>query len=132
MMENCSIEDPNNDDKILQCCLLFQRKAHNGHAVLFSNDQNLCSKAIINGVKAFNHQSLVMGLKELFQSSAVVLKKDHFQDYYRELKLQENLAERRAKVLYIVLHLHYVKIVFFQALHCTRVTVDVWCSLINM
>lgn len=26
MMENCSIEDPNNDDKILQCCLLFQRK----------------------------------------------------------------------------------------------------------
>ena len=30
--------------------------AHNGHAVLFSNDQNLCSKAIINGVKAFNHQ----------------------------------------------------------------------------
>ena len=26
MMENCSIEDPTNDDKILQCCLLFQRK----------------------------------------------------------------------------------------------------------
>lgn len=97
MMENCSIEDPNNDDKILQCCLLFQRKAHRGHAVLFSNDQNLCSKAIINGVKAFNHQSLVMGLKELFQSSAVVVKKDYFQDYYKELKLQENLAERRAK-----------------------------------
>ena len=24
--------------------------------MLFSNDQNLCSKAIINGVKAFNHQ----------------------------------------------------------------------------
>lgn len=26
-------------------------------------------------------------------------------DYYKELKLQENLAERRAKVLYFVLHL---------------------------
>ncbi|KAJ7378137.1 RNA endoribonuclease [Desmophyllum pertusum] len=97
MMENCSIEDPNNDDKILQCCLLFQRKADNGHAILFSNDQNLCSKAIINGVKAFNHQSLVMGLKELFQNTAVVLKQDHFQDYYKELKLQESLAQRRAK-----------------------------------
>ncbi|KAL9958438.1 hypothetical protein ACROYT_G035450 [Oculina patagonica] len=104
MMDNCSIEDPNNDDKILQCCLLFQRKAHNGHAVLFSNDQNLCSKAIINGVKAFNHQSLIVGLKELFQSSAVVLKQDHFKDYYKEktirkklLQLQETLAERRAK-----------------------------------
>ncbi|XP_078350635.1 uncharacterized protein LOC144635377 isoform X2 [Oculina patagonica] len=97
MMDNCSIEDPNNDDKILQCCLLFQRKAQNGHSVLFSNDQNLCSKAIINGVKAFNHQSLVVGLKELFQSSAVVLKQDHFKDYYKELKLQETLAERRAK-----------------------------------
>ena len=80
-----------------------------------------------------------MGLKELFQSSAVVLKKDYFQgmfvvhisrlctggfvacltrayqcevgshntlflssDYYKELKLQENLAERRAKVLSVV------------------------------
>lgn len=27
-----------------------------GHSVLFSNDQNLCSKAIINGLKAFNHK----------------------------------------------------------------------------
>ena len=26
MMENCAIENPNNDDNILQCCLLFQRK----------------------------------------------------------------------------------------------------------
>ena len=123
MMENCSIEDPTNDDKILQCCLLFQRKGEEqgpyamhsmyfdtysvlhyvrkcikvlnfieiqvkvmdpafydmksvpyhhglatthltflfsladvGHSVLFSNDQNLCSKAIINGLKAFNHK----------------------------------------------------------------------------
>lgn len=97
MMENCSIEDPSNDDKILECCLLFQRKADKGHAVLFSNDQNLCSKAIINGLKAFNHQSLVSGLKELFQSSAVVLKQDYFKDYYKELKHQETLAEKRAK-----------------------------------
>lgn len=97
MMENCSIEDPTNDDKILQCCLLFQRKADVGHSVLFSNDQNLCSKAIINGLKAFNHKNLVSGLKELFQSSAVVLKQDYFQDYYKELQLQETLAEKRAK-----------------------------------
>jgi len=108
MMENCSIEDPNNDDKILQCCLLFQRKADNGHAVLFSNDQNLCSKAIINGLKAFNHQSLVRGLKELFQSSAVVLKQDYFKDYYEELKLQETLAEKRAKADDIICELQCI------------------------
>ena len=39
---------------VLSECIVIL--AHNGHAVLFSNDQNLCSKAIINGVKAFNHQ----------------------------------------------------------------------------
>ena len=30
--------------------------ADKGHAVLFSNDQNLCNKALVNGIKAFNHQ----------------------------------------------------------------------------
>ncbi|PFX28137.1 Transcriptional protein SWT1 [Stylophora pistillata] len=108
MMESCTIENPNNDDKILQCCLLFQRKAENGFAVLFSNDQNLCSKAIINGIKAFNHQSLVTGLKELFQSSALVLKKDYFQDYYKELQKQEVLAEKRAKADDLVCELQCV------------------------
>lgn len=108
MMENCSIEDPTNDDKILQCCLLFQRKADVGHSVLFSNDQNLCSKAMINGLKAFNHKNLVSGLKELFQSSAVVLKQDYFQDYYKELKVQETLAEKRAKADDIVCELQCV------------------------
>lgn len=82
--------------------------AENGFAVLFSNDQNLCSKAIINGIKAFNHQSLVTGLKELFQSSALVLKKDYFQDYYKELQKQEVLAEKRAKADDLVCELQCV------------------------
>ncbi|CAI8012596.1 Transcriptional protein SWT1 [Geodia barretti] len=44
----------NNDDRILHCCLLYQTKTqgHSGIVVLFSNDINLCSKALGNGVKA--------------------------------------------------------------------------------
>ena len=38
------------------CLFCLFGAAENGMAVLFSNDQNLCSKALINGVKAFNHQ----------------------------------------------------------------------------
>ena len=62
----------NNDDKILHCCLVYQlfvsgewvwlwcfrlappSLASGGIVVLFSNDTQLCSKAIINGIKAFN------------------------------------------------------------------------------
>lgn len=36
--------------------MILSLPAENGFAVLFSNDQNLCSKAIINGIKAFSHQ----------------------------------------------------------------------------
>ena len=64
-----------NDDRILHCCLLYQTKTrglhsltltntrsqhththtcagHDGIVVLFSNDLNLCAKAMGNGVKA--------------------------------------------------------------------------------
>ena len=48
----------NNDDRILHCCKLYQEKVkgHGGLVVLFSNDIQLCSKAMLNGVKALNRK----------------------------------------------------------------------------
>ena len=38
-----------------------------GHSVLFSNDQNLCSKAMINGLKAFNHKVSISSCQVLLK-----------------------------------------------------------------
>ena len=34
--------------------------AQNGNCVLFSNDVNLCNKALVNGIKAFNHEVRIL------------------------------------------------------------------------
>ena len=34
--------------------------AQNGSCVLFSNDVNLCNKAMVNGIKAFNHEVRIL------------------------------------------------------------------------
>ena len=48
----------NNDDRILHCCLLYQRKvaAYGGLVVLFSNDIQLCNKASVNQVRALDRK----------------------------------------------------------------------------
>ncbi|KAK3727177.1 hypothetical protein QZH41_015196, partial [Actinostola sp. cb2023] len=95
-----SMLDETNDDRILHCCLVVKRKVSNGESVLFSNDQNLCNKAMINGVKAFNHQNLMSGLKEFAdttQANTLAVQADYFKDYYQELAIQEKLAQKRAQ-----------------------------------
>lgn len=57
-VDNIAIE--NNDDRILHCCLLYQYQVtgHGGIVVLFSNDTQLCSKALVNHVRALNRKVL--------------------------------------------------------------------------
>ncbi len=52
----------NNDDRILHCCLLYQHKVagSGGLVVLFSNDTQLCSKAMVNQVRALNRKVSVV------------------------------------------------------------------------
>lgn len=56
-MVNVAIET--NDDRILHCCLLYQAKVkgHDRLVVLFSNDVQLCSKALINNVRALTRKA---------------------------------------------------------------------------
>ncbi|XP_035767444.1 transcriptional protein SWT1 [Neolamprologus brichardi] len=42
----------NNDDRVLQCCLQYQRLFPECALTLCTNDKNLCSKALLSGVKA--------------------------------------------------------------------------------
>ena len=58
MTERNNTAISNNDDRILHCCLLYQEKVkgHGGLVILFSNDIQLCSKAMLNGVKALNRK----------------------------------------------------------------------------
>ena len=59
----------NNDDRILHCCLLYQEKVkvHGGVVVLFSNDVQLCSKAMVNQVRALNRKTLLNDLRTMFK-----------------------------------------------------------------
>lgn len=67
-VDNIAIE--NNDDRILHCCLLYQCKVsgHDGVVVLFSNDTQLCSKAMVNHVRALNRKTLLTELRVLCRS----------------------------------------------------------------
>lgn len=49
----------NNDDRVLQCCLQYQSLYPESPVILCTNDKNLCSKAILSGVKAFSKDDLV-------------------------------------------------------------------------
>ncbi|XP_020789029.2 transcriptional protein SWT1 [Boleophthalmus pectinirostris] len=48
----------NNDDRILQCCLQYQRLYPECAVILCTNDKNLCSKALLSGVKAYSKNDL--------------------------------------------------------------------------
>jgi len=84
-----------NDDSILHCCLLLQMKSPQAKTVLFSNDRNLCNKAIVNGVKAFDNKKLINGLRDIFQSGSITLRKDNFKEYFEAAEDQERIAERK-------------------------------------
>ncbi|XP_010870792.2 transcriptional protein SWT1 [Esox lucius] len=49
----------NNDDRVLQCCLQYQSLYPERAVILCTNDKNLCSKAILSGVKALSKTDLV-------------------------------------------------------------------------
>ncbi|KAG7230558.1 hypothetical protein INR49_025274 [Caranx melampygus] len=48
----------NNDDRVLQCCLQFQSLYPESALILCTNDKNLCSKALLSGVKALSKNDL--------------------------------------------------------------------------
>ncbi|XP_040897227.1 transcriptional protein SWT1 isoform X2 [Toxotes jaculatrix] len=48
----------NNDDRVLQCCLQYQGLYPGCALILCTNDKNLCSKALLSGVKAFSKNDL--------------------------------------------------------------------------
>ncbi|CAL8267707.1 unnamed protein product [Arctogadus glacialis] len=49
---NRRLNAENNDDRILQCCLQYQILHPEGALILCTNDKNLCSKALLSGVRA--------------------------------------------------------------------------------
>ncbi|XP_071342314.1 transcriptional protein SWT1 isoform X2 [Trachinotus anak] len=48
----------NNDDRVLQCCLQYQSLYAGCALILCTNDKNLCSKALLSGVKALSKNDL--------------------------------------------------------------------------
>lgn len=48
----------NNDDRVLQCCLQYQTLYPECALILCTNDKNLCSKALLSGVKAHSKSDL--------------------------------------------------------------------------
>ncbi|XP_047674070.1 transcriptional protein SWT1 isoform X2 [Tachysurus fulvidraco] len=55
---SCGLESVNNDDRVLQCCLQYKALYPDGAIMLCSNDKNLCSKALLSGVKALSKADL--------------------------------------------------------------------------
>jgi rRNA-processing protein FCF1 len=64
--EALKIEVP--DDAILQCC--FQVAQRTYRVIILSNDKNLCNKAIVDGIKAYQRAELQKELEELSPGSA--------------------------------------------------------------
>nr|XP_055042100.1 transcriptional protein SWT1 isoform X1 [Misgurnus anguillicaudatus]XP_055042101.1 transcriptional protein SWT1 isoform X1 [Misgurnus anguillicaudatus] len=60
----------NNDDRVLQCCLQYQDLYPEGALILCTDDKNLCSKALLSGVKALSKADLV---KEVNENSLAIL-----------------------------------------------------------
>ncbi|XP_065124297.1 transcriptional protein SWT1 isoform X2 [Paramisgurnus dabryanus] len=66
----CGLGVVNNDDRVLQCCLQYQDLYPDGALVLCTDDKNLCSKALLSGVKALSKADLV---KEVNENSLAIL-----------------------------------------------------------
>ncbi|XP_054240249.1 transcriptional protein SWT1 [Indicator indicator] len=59
------LSDENNDDRVLQCCLQYQKLFPQAVVILCTDDKNLCNKAIVSEVKAFCKADLVKTLRNL-------------------------------------------------------------------
>ncbi|XP_058248534.1 transcriptional protein SWT1 [Hemibagrus wyckioides] len=55
---SCGLNSENNDDRVLQCCLQYKALYPEGTIILCTNDKNLCSKALLSGVKALSKVDL--------------------------------------------------------------------------
>ncbi|PNF38437.1 hypothetical protein B7P43_G04013 [Cryptotermes secundus] len=55
------------DDAIIHCCLLIAQRTN--RVILLSNDKNLCNKAIINGIKAYERAEIQQELEQLSSES---------------------------------------------------------------
>ncbi|XP_030626729.1 transcriptional protein SWT1 [Chanos chanos] len=54
----CGLGVQNNDDRVLQCCLQYQSLYPGVALILCTNDKNLCSKALLSGVRALSKVDL--------------------------------------------------------------------------
>uniref|UniRef100_UPI00358E66D6 transcriptional protein SWT1 isoform X2 n=1 Tax=Myxine glutinosa TaxID=7769 RepID=UPI00358E66D6 len=52
-----------NDDRILQCCLQKQRDHAESRIFLWSNDVNLCTKALVSGIEVCKAEDLSIGIE---------------------------------------------------------------------
>ncbi|NXC44337.1 SWT1 protein, partial [Penelope pileata] len=59
------LSDESNDDRVLQCCLQYQRLFPQAVVILCTDDKNLCNKAIVSEVKALCKADLVTALQSL-------------------------------------------------------------------
>ncbi|XP_015268262.1 PREDICTED: transcriptional protein SWT1 [Gekko japonicus] len=60
----------NNDDRVLQCCLQYQKLFPQAEVVLLTDDKNLCNKALVSEVKALRKAELVTALQKVAVNSA--------------------------------------------------------------
>ncbi|XP_066295474.1 transcriptional protein SWT1-like isoform X2 [Branchiostoma lanceolatum] len=60
-----------NDDRVLQCCLMYSQKYTGVNVILFTNDKNLCNKAVINGMQSFTRETLMSGIKAMYPEEVV-------------------------------------------------------------
>jgi hypothetical protein len=54
------------DDAIIQCCLLIVQRTK--RAIRLSNNKNLCNKAVVNGIKAYQSAE-IQELEQLSSAS---------------------------------------------------------------
>ncbi|XP_030061575.1 transcriptional protein SWT1 [Microcaecilia unicolor] len=65
------LSNTNNDDRVLQCCLQYQKLYPHTVIILCTDDKNLCSKALISGVKALCKVDLTLELQKLSETSTI-------------------------------------------------------------
>ncbi|XP_031431209.1 uncharacterized protein swt1 [Clupea harengus] len=61
----CGLKTENNDDRVLQCCLQYQKLYPKNQTILCTNDKNLCSKAVLSGVRALSKTDLLREVDRL-------------------------------------------------------------------
>ncbi|TSL47576.1 Transcriptional protein SWT1 [Bagarius yarrelli] len=83
---SCRLNSVNNDDLVLQCCLQFKALYPEGAVILCTNDKNLCSKALLSGVKALSKADL--------QQQAAV-NPEHFHQHYDPTPAYQHAAANK-------------------------------------